>query len=279
MEQQKVSMVFNMLPTSVQCRIPPFKSLRRSVSLSILPSRRQSARDGVEEFTAAHRDDSQVVTSAEAQMRAATQPRREIMTASGVRWRYAKQGTNMHRIADLEKEDPAFTRKSYIDGVAYMLMALPDNLNDQEVAVIREALPPSIADASLVDGRNGRTIGWKPSPEGRTVLQRCVANLVALLVVLMHLVLSCATVVVRVGAQYERKHNISQQMVSRGFVIATAVGRHSVVLSAKIYAMSDGRVGKAVSNIATWTAESVSCGIQDGIRQGLMMTDMRLRPV
>jgi hypothetical protein len=185
---------------------------------------------------------------------------------------------NIHRIAYLEKEDLAFTRKSYIDGVTYMLMALPDNLTEQEVSVIRGALPPSFADVNHNGDENGRTTRSKPSPESRTVLQRCVASLVAILVVLVHLVLSYATVVVRVGAQYERKHNLSQQMVSRGFVIATAIGRHSVVLSAKICAMSDGRVGKAMNNIATWIAETVSCGIQDGIGQGLIMIDTRLRP-
>ncbi len=182
---------------------------------------------------------------------------------------------NIHRIAYLDKEDPTFSRKSYIDGVAYMLMALPDNLSDQETAMIREALPSSIADVNLVGGMNDRAIGWRPAPGGRTVLQRCVAIVVAMFVVLIHVALSYATVVVRVGAHYERKHNISQQIVSRGFVIASAVGRHSVVLSAKICAMKDGRVGKAVGNIASRTVESVASGIQEGIGQGLVMIDTR----
>ncbi|KAI0870959.1 hypothetical protein GGS24DRAFT_473335 [Hypoxylon argillaceum] len=186
---------------------------------------------------------------------------------------------NIQRMAYLEKrEDPAFSRKSYIDGVAYMLMALPDNLSDQETAAIREALPPPIADIGLASDGNDRMVGWRPPLENRTALQQCVAKFVAILVVLMHLMLSYAAVVVRVGAYYERKHNISQQIASKGFIIATAVGRHSVVLSAKICAMKGGRVGKAVSSIASWTVESVTYGIQEGIGQGRMMVDTKTRP-
>ncbi|KAK5634560.1 hypothetical protein RRF57_010273 [Xylaria bambusicola] len=181
----------------------------------------------------------------------------------------------LHRVAYIDKEDPAFSRKSYIDGVAYVLMALPEDLSDREVASIREALPPSMSDLDLVDEADGRAIGWKSAPGSRTVLQRCVAITVALSVVFIHTILSYASIVVSVGAYYERKHNISEQILSKGFVIASAVGRHSVFLSAKICAMKDGPVGKAISNMATRTVESVASGIQEGIGQGLMMSDTR----
>jgi hypothetical protein len=169
---------------------------------------------------------------------------------------------NMHRIAFVERKDPQFSRKSYIDGVAYMLMALPDNLSDQEADLIRDSLPPS---CNLVDDRNG----WNLSPEGRTALQQCVASLVAAFVVLMHSVLSFVAIAFRAGAQYDRKHKILQHIIFKSLVIATAVGRHSVILSAKICAMSDGRVCKAMSNAAVWTVENVTYSIQDGIGQGL----------
>lgn len=197
----------------------------------------------------------------------------------------ASLGMNIHRLAHIEKEgDPDFSRKSYIDGVTYALRALPENLSDQETMTILAALPPPFADTGPTRGRNGRAICWQAPPENRTLLQRWVASCVAIFVVLVHLVLSYVTVVIRVGADYERKHHISQLIAARGFVIATAVGRHSVVLSAKICAMKDGRVGRALSStmssIASWTVESVTYGIQEGIGQGRMMVDTTMpRPV
>ncbi|KAI8949763.1 hypothetical protein F4801DRAFT_390827 [Xylaria longipes] len=282
MDQGNVPVAFDILPASVRSGISAFQSLRRSDRLSIISLRRRLAGQDTEELVVTSRQEDQVAqvykTAVGSEMQVATQHDEQVQMAPGIRWRYAEQGMNIQHIAYLEKGDSTFSRKSYIDGLAYMLMALPDNLSNQEAATIREALPPSIADTNLADCRNDRAIGWKPPPESRTVLQRFVANMVAIFVVLMHLALSYATIVVRVGAHYERKHNISQQIASRGFVIATAVGRHSVVLSTKICAMKDGRVGKAVSSLASWTAESVTYGIQEGIGQGLTMVDTKSRP-
>ncbi|KAI0432549.1 hypothetical protein F5Y09DRAFT_339608 [Xylaria sp. FL1042] len=271
--------VFDMLLTSVRSPMSAFKSLR----LSTMSSRRHVTGQGVEEFVVTNYEEDRALqvdgTVAEAGISAPAQRKEQALTAPGVRWRYAEQGMNIHRIAYLNKEDPTFSRKSYIDGMAYMLMALPSNLSDQEAAMIREAIPPYIADANLVGGGNDRAIGWRSPPGGRTGgLQGFIAMLVAVLVVLIHLTLSYASVVVRVGAHYERKHNISQQIVSRGFVIASAVGRHSIVLSAKICALKDGPVAKAVGNIASRAIESVAAGIQEGIGQGLVMIDTRPRP-
>ncbi|TGJ82989.1 hypothetical protein E0Z10_g5771 [Xylaria hypoxylon] len=269
--------VFDMLPMSVRSRIPAFKFLRRSDCLSIISSQRPLTGGNIEELVVTSHEENQVVqvngTAVEAGTPVPMQGKEQALAPSGIRWRYAEQGMNIHRIACYDKEDPGFSRKSYIDGVAYMLMALPDDLSDKETATIREALPSCVADAKLVNGRNGRAIGWKYPPENQTFLQRCVANVVAIFVVLIHVALSYATVVVRVGAYYERKYNVSQQIVSRGFVIATTVGRHGVVLSSKICAMRNGRFGKVMSKIASWTIESITCGIQEGIGQGLMMID------
>ncbi|KAF2968532.1 hypothetical protein GQX73_g5058 [Xylaria multiplex] len=274
--------VLDMLPMSVKSRISALKLLRRSDYLSITSSQRPLTGQDVEELVVTSREESQVVqadnVAAESEIPVSMHNKEQALAASGIRWRYAEQGMNIHRVAYLDKEDPGFSRKSYIDGITYMLMALPDNLSDQETATIREALPSSFVDAKLVDGGNGGAIGWKQPPEGRTALQWCIANLVAILVVLIHVALSYATLVARVGAHYERRHNISQQIVSRGFIIATAVGRHSVFLSAKVCAMKDGRFGKAVGSIAGRTIESIACGIQEGIGQGLTMIDTKSRP-
>ena len=184
---------------------------------------------------------------------------------------------NLQRMAYLDKGAPNFSRKSYIDSVRYALMGLPENLSNQEAASIRGSLPPTVSDVDLLVETNNRAIGWKPAPGDRTVLQRCIAIIVALVVVLLHTILSYASIMVRVGAHYERKHNISQLIVSKGFVIASAVGRHSVVLSTKICAMKDGPVGKAVTSVASRTLESAAVAIQEGIGQGPVMIDTRPR--
>ncbi|GAP82465.1 hypothetical protein SAMD00023353_0100150 [Rosellinia necatrix] len=279
--------VLDILPTSVRSRIWAFRFLRFDRSSTSSSSRRHSAGKGCsEELVVTSRQENEVVqvaasTIAEAETGAKAASRRKAQgaAASGIHWRYAEQGTSIQRTAYREREDPDFCRKAYVDGATYMLMALPDDLSDQELARIREALPRGVADTSLDGGGNARVVGWRPPSESRTILQRCVASFVAISVVLVHIALSYAAVAARVAAYYERKHSISQQLVDTGFVIAAAVGRHGVVLSAKIYAMKKGRVGKAMSSIASWTVEGVTYGIQEGIGQGMIMANIMPVPI
>ncbi|KAI2629448.1 hypothetical protein GGS21DRAFT_225683 [Xylaria nigripes] len=287
MQQRDVSLVFDMLPTQVQSLMPNLQYVPLSTTLSILsPWRQLAGHDDGEIVTGQEKvncmdraaDDEFELDRAEVEEQSETQIRQQAQQASTIRWRYAEQGTSMHRIAYLEKGDPVFSRKSYIDGVAYMLMALPDDLSRQETTTLRKALPPTIIDSNFVVGARGQTIHWQLIPDGRrTILRRCVASFVAVLVILIHLALMCMATVVRVVTHYERKHAIVRRIVSRGFIIAAAVGGHSVVLSAKIYGMREGRVGKVVNNIVTWTVENVSYGIQEGLGEGLTMVDKGLK--
>ncbi|KAI0202286.1 hypothetical protein F4808DRAFT_71431 [Astrocystis sublimbata] len=288
-------MVFDsILPASVRSGISALQSLRRADRFSIISLRRQfsfsalrsssteelvltsSRRQEAEVYEAAMDSDAEMQVAAPAPAASAERSVAKVPQTPppvDVRWKYAEQGMKMHEGAYLEKDDSAFSRKSYVDGLAYMLMALPDDLSEQEAAKLWDALPPSMADANrgLNGGRGNRAIIWMPRPESRTALQRCVAAMVATFVKLIYVLSS-------VGMHYERKHNISQQIASRSFVIVTEVGRHGLDLSTKICAMKDGRVGKAVSSLVGWTAEGVTYGIQDGVGQGLTWIETKSEP-
>ncbi|KAI1300884.1 hypothetical protein F5Y03DRAFT_396850 [Xylaria venustula] len=267
--------VFKMVLTSVRS---PISAFRRSLSLSAVSSQHHFAGERIEEMAVANRYDerdhgtlhtgSEVTTATDLL---------DLREQAGVRWRYAEQGRAIHHLAYMNREDPSFLRKSYIDGVAYMLLALPPDLEPHEAATIRMSLPACMQEAHNDDHR---ALGpRRSSPEGTSsTLQRFVAMMVAILIVVIHMLISYATLLVTLGAHYERKHNISQQIVSRGFVIASTVGRHGVELSGRICAMKDGLVGKAVGSIAIRTIESVASGIQEGIGQGLLMIDTAPRP-
>ncbi|KAI0478888.1 hypothetical protein GGR56DRAFT_348577 [Xylariaceae sp. FL0804] len=305
MAQQDGFIIFNMLPNSVQARLPGFESLRRSTSLSILPSRRRpvpaddkgtTRRNEALAVVEPPRKFSSVavaVTDTETKFKNAkecaprTQPADKnippAIIKSGVKWRIASQASHMHHEASLETQDASFARRSYIDGVAYMLRALPDDLDCHESAVIQRALPPCCAPRALDGGpqQQQRRIGWRqedgPGRDGKTLLQRGVASLVKLLVVLVNLLLLSAVVAVRMGAQFEHQYHISENLASRGVVLAGALGRRSVQLSTKICGMSDGRVGRVMGDFTAWTVDNVTAGIQDGLGQGLKVIQEKQR--
>ncbi|KAI1268977.1 hypothetical protein F5Y18DRAFT_373238 [Xylariaceae sp. FL1019] len=187
----------------------------------------------------------------------------------GPEWIYATQGTSLHHIAWSQREiNEKYSRKSYIDGVAYMLMALPLDLSETESGMIRDALPPTVSVS--VEPRGGQKgVGWRPSQSGRTVLQRCVATLVMILVVLIHALASSLTSIGRLGAVCEKKYNLSQQLLK----MATVTGKSGVTLGTKLCDFADGSVGRWMAAMTSSTIEGITAGIQDGIGQGLYLVD------
>ncbi|KAI0111901.1 hypothetical protein F4814DRAFT_450574 [Daldinia grandis] len=293
MEQNMSIVVFNMLPTSVQSRLPALQSFRRSTSSSILPSRRRSitSQDDMEPVVIARRDEGAVVELQAGATAAGvannrlvedkpkpSRPDGRVMNASsGVKWRYARQGSFLQQSASQETADLTFARKSYIDGVAYMLKALPDDMDEYEASIIYRALPKSCAQLDMngqSKGDLGRS-GWRPSDRAKTFLHSAVQGFVTGLVIFVYLLLSFFAIVIRAGAYYERQYNISQYIISSSFIFATTVGKQSGALSEKISAISEGKLGKAMSELAAWTIESVAGGVQDGIGQGLQLIEQR----
>ncbi|KAI0171882.1 hypothetical protein GGR52DRAFT_548126 [Hypoxylon sp. FL1284] len=295
MEQNMPIVVFNMLPTSVQSRIPDFQLLRRSKSLSILSSRLLTTqRQRSADQAVVKRTDSSVVELQECATTASSVasgplelelaknpgPGQIISnTNSGVKWRYAEQGTFLQNSASRETADLAFARKSYIDGVAYMLKGLPDDMDNYELAVIRRALPNGCVPIGLhaqLEAPPGAP-GWPrpPSDRAKRFLRSAVQGSVAVVVLFLYFLLSFLALIIRAGADFERQYNVSQHIVSHGVTFATAFGKHSSALGERICAMSDGKFGKAVSDIAAWTLEGVAGGIHDGIGQGLLLIEQR----
>ncbi|KAI0848296.1 hypothetical protein F5Y00DRAFT_238798 [Daldinia vernicosa] len=279
MEQNMSIIVFNMLPTSVQSRLPTLQSFRRSASRPTFPPRRRSitSQDDIEPVAIARRDENAVVELQACATAADVADGRVINASSGVKWRYARQGSFLQQSASQETADLTFARKSYIDGVAYMLKALPDDMDEYEASIIHRALPKSCAQLDMngqIKGDLGRS-SWRPSDRAKTFLHSAVQGFVTGLVIFLYLLLSFFAIVIRAGAYYERQYNISQHIISSSFVFATTVGKQSGVLSEKISAISEGKLGKAMSELAAWTIESVAGGVQDGIGQGLQLIEQR----
>ncbi|KAI1083519.1 hypothetical protein F5B20DRAFT_408876 [Whalleya microplaca] len=310
MEQHDIPIeVLNVLPAAVQSRIPGFRLLHRSASLSILSSLRRSMSTQREvneqEVMVSSKEKDEVLVTGKAESSAVEMQTSEAarsmvqcklegdiskypgpngqvssVQGSGVKWRYAAQGSYMHHTASQERDDGDFARKSYIDGVAYLLRALPDDLDEHESSIIRRALPescaPLLADGRAADaGVDPLQLGWPSSDNGKTLLHRVVRATTTCMILLAHLFLSVLVFLIRAGAHYEREYNISQKFVSHGLVLASAIGKYSVVLSGKMCAMSDGKVGRAVSGLTVCTVENVTRGIQDGIGNGLLIIEQK----
>ncbi|RYP80962.1 hypothetical protein DL770_006038 [Monosporascus sp. CRB-9-2] len=189
------------------------------------------------------------------------------MNGSGIKWKYASQGSMLHDASSRHRADAVFARKSYIDGVVYMLKALPEDMDEIERAAIRRAAADSCGERESGEGEGER--------EDRTFLHRWVQSLVALVVLLAHALFRLFREGVRLGARYEREHHVSQALVELGLVAASVVGRCGAVLGAAANAAGVSPAGRAVGALAAWALENVVAGIQDGLGEGMQTVNRR----
>lgn len=180
-------------------------------------------------------------------------------------------GAHLTSSASRELDDPSFERRSYIDGVAYYLRACPADLNELETGILLRSAP-WLAEKSRPAPK---VVLREPSDRGKTFLHHAVRFCVRSIVILVHALWCLLMVMARAGLRYEDQYNISSNIIAQGYRLTNALGRHSVVLSARIQKVSDGRVGKLMGGLAWWAIDSLYGGIQDGYGDGIVMIRSR----
>jgi hypothetical protein len=192
-------------------------------------------------------------------------------TESGINRRFKAMGFQLLRASEDEASkkgqpgyDPSFERKAYVDGLSYLIRAVPNHLSEAETKNMEDSLP-----AALKQPRdpNVRTF----SRREQSILHRIVRTVVMYLIVLAHWILPYLSYLYQLAARTERKYKISENMVRQGMVLASNIGRQSTNLTAIISNITDGPVGRVVTGAAAWTVEGVVGGVSDGVGEGLSM--------
>ncbi|KAI1327149.1 hypothetical protein F5Y16DRAFT_399703 [Xylariaceae sp. FL0255] len=147
---------------------------------------------------------------------------------SGVRWIFAEQGRSLYKSASAQRENTSFSRRAYVDGVAYLLRGLPEDLDAHENAVIREALPVSVKAGDPMN-QGGKT-GDGPRQSYLNFILWCAAGCVNLAgkavhhgtgllsllnvaLVIVHMFLSFLIDMINLATGYEKKYQLSQKIL------------------------------------------------------------------
>ncbi|OLN88322.1 hypothetical protein CCHL11_00448 [Colletotrichum chlorophyti] len=296
------STVFSMLPTSLQSRLPPLRSIRKSASMQTLTSSRQSHARSLSGLDGVHPNISQariISESTEEHMSlVATEHHQRLYEvrssgdkhdqrhaeqyeqhqpapsqSSNVDWRFAQQGLALIAVAQDELRHPSrrpavdFERKAFLDGVEYILKALPSDLNEHELHRLRTSTPSNFIPPSSPSGR-----AYSPSRgtnHGRSILHRGVQTAVVNIFILIHLALPYIIFLLRMAARTEREYRISENLVGAGMGLANAIGSKGMRITGALCNVGDGRVGQALTEAIAWTVEGVTGGLSDGVGEGL----------
>lgn len=178
----------------------------------------------------------------------------------------------------------AFERKTFLDGVEYVLKAVPEDLTEQERARLLASMPSSLlAGTDAHDQRNSlSSCGYSrssPSPEQgkqpKSLLHRLVQTIVLHMFVLAHFALPYIVLLVRLAARVEREYNVSANVMSAGVGFANTLGSQGLRVTGIICSMGDGRVGEVLADGVTWVLEGFTAGLTDGVAEGLAVTGMK----
>lgn len=172
----------------------------------------------------------------------------------------------------------AFERSAYLDGLSYLLRGLPRDLDATEVDALRKALPESMTECSSAGGGPTSRPQFFAGPNDDsqpTLLQQVMKLVVAKAIVWFCIIWPYVLFLLKLGAHYERKYKVSEQLLARGIVFANALGKRSYAISQVIGNMGDGVVGQVVNDAVAWTVHGVATGISEGVEEGLSLTGER----
>lgn len=173
-------------------------------------------------------------------------------------------------------EDVTFERKAFIDGVTYLLRGLPHDLEPSEIERIQSALPEGIAadsDVVTVQRRAGSSQSGPSQP--RSLLHRGVQVTVVNMIIIFSFLLPYFMYLLRYIARTERKYKVSENLVGHGMDLVSAVGKQGIYITESLGQMNDGKVRQGLLEVLTWTVDSVTSGISEGVGEGLSIVGAR----
>ncbi|KAH7119288.1 hypothetical protein EDB81DRAFT_848028 [Dactylonectria macrodidyma] len=286
----RISNVVAMLPPSLQSGMSTIRFLRRIISLDTLPPgvlvsepapkprplseahvptrtqdplvtemlQRNDAHQDADSKTVCPRPMSRVLYSE------LVGDDQAIRAASGVHWKFARQGTSLVKISidggkpAVAEEDVTFERKAFIDGVTYL-----------------SALPKDVAHLDLEAVQPGAGSTQSASGQPRSILHRGVQMTVVNLIFVLSFLLPYLLYLLRYIARMERKYKVSETVVGHGLDFVNSIGKQSVSLTETVCQMNDGKVGQALLEAFIWTVDEVAQGILDGFDEGLLIVGTR----
>lgn len=171
-------------------------------------------------------------------------------------------------------------RKAYIQGVAWLVHGLPEDLDQHERTEVIRAMPPALLEAAYEASPSASRISYpssspyhrhgrssSASADHRSLMHRAVQALVAQLMIPFQILWVYLIMLLGRAVQLERRYKVTEKVVHHSGELGYAVGKQGVWLSEAIFNNGGARFGQLVTGTVTYTAQGLVRGISDGIRE------------
>lgn len=175
---------------------------------------------------------------------------------------------------DGQMGNASFARQLYLHSVTYLLRALPADLTTEEQLSIRSALPQTVTAPLHVQvnppcsGQDAFQGGFRPN-HPPSLLHRTVASMILNLFILIHFLLPYLKAFLAQAYAYERKHRISERILSQSREMTDSWGKRSASVAEVVSGMAEGRVGKVLGETGAWIVDEIVGGVNEGIGGGV----------
>jgi hypothetical protein len=71
--------------------------------------------------------------------------------------------------------------------------------------------------------------------------------------------------------QYDRKHKISERILSGSIETVYTLGRRGLSIGEAVLGIGDGRVGQMMGWMTSWLVEGITGGIHEGLGKGMVI--------
>lgn len=172
--------------------------------------------------------------------------------------------------AQQPNSDARLVRSLFIDGVGYLLEALPSDLTNGEARLIHDRLPDAIkANPNEFPGSSSQNNPVNPNTP--SYLHRLIATLIVYGFIFAQLILPYAKVLLNSIYTYERRYRVTERVLAVALETADGVGKGAGNIGSTLTTLSEGRIFTGISSLTAWTIESVAGGVYDGVNEGLVV--------
>lgn len=173
-------------------------------------------------------------------------------------------------------------RRAYVQGVAWLLQGLPEDLDAYERNELVRAMPDCLLEEIEAERngnassphqqqltrreRNPRATPPPPSTEpydDRSLVQRTVAAVVVQLMFPLQIFWAYFMILLSRAFYLERKYKVTEQVVKHSGELGYTMGKRGVKLTGTIYNNGGSRVGQGL----LYVADGLVKGIRDGIQE------------
>ncbi|KAH8797810.1 hypothetical protein F5884DRAFT_146534 [Xylogone sp. PMI_703] len=185
---------------------------------------------------------------------------------TGICWRIANQGISLLSLAVEESSmisddgqfgNASFARQLYLHSLTYLLRALPADVTTEDQLSIRSVLPEVIASPLPIQLHPLRSSQVNPRSDSRasntpSFPHRTVTFTILNLFTIMYLLFPYLKYMLGNAYAYERKHKISECVISHGLDMADAWREKRVTITEAISGIADGKVGRIIGEARAW---------------------------